>query len=617
MPSSDSQEVVINSERDSKDPNQTADFTEDEFIELFVESVRVKNFKGIGNTELLLEPDVTFVVGRNNAGKSRLLRALAIAVSSVRSEPDDITVDSEEETWIEITIAPRNSDSSGTFAPRIAARLNRYIQLVSRAPDTERICFRTTIKRSIEGYGVRVNDDHQAMRFDLSSNSWTDDPIDHLRLVERQVLSGVFVSTKRDLVEDLTQRNSAIRRLLTDLEIDDSVREDLEEKLTKLSGEIVSSSQSLASVQESLVDLTKLVSSLGEPGVRALPGRLEDLWQAVSIDLDTGGGGLPARFHGAGARSLASLQVQRLLYHKLLGKDIGAFTPWPLTMIEEPEVHLHPQAQAELPELFSSIPGQKIISSHSPHLVTIIEPRQVRVLRSGSGGLRIADFAEDRSGSPGTIRVRRPDQHFEEMEKLKRLVERPFGELIFADVIVMGDGATERAFLPQVIKNALGSTAHGVTVVDPGGLSKNEFTIAIHKFTQLNGITWLAFCDGDEQGLISQVQLLDLAKGDQSRVIGIKSHISPFDDMAFEKMLVTFDESLCVDACQTIGFVIGTGSVFDFMKTKKGSMGKVLAFKFLEKYPWVHPSDTNGSVWPACLVKLVHQISVDLTMMRA
>lgn len=585
----------------------------DEFMEMFVESVRVKNFKGLGDTELLLEPDVTFIVGRNNSGKSRLLRALAIAVNSVRSEPDDITVDSEGDTWIEITIAPRNKDSSQTFAPRIAARLSRFIQLVNRAPDIERICFRTTIKRSFEGYGVRVNDDHQAMTFDLPSRSWTDVPIDHLRLADRQMLSGVLVNTKRDLVEDLTQRNSAIRRLLSDLEIDASVRGDLEKKLMELSEQIVSSSQSLASVQESLGELTSLIGSLGEPGVRALPGRLEDLWQAVSIDLDTGSGGLPARFHGAGARSLASLQIQRLLYHKLLGKDIGTFTPWPLTMIEEPEVHLHPQAQAELPELFSSIPGQKIISSHSPHLVTFIEPRSIRVLRNGLDGLRITDFAEDNSGSPGMIRVRRPDRHFEEMEKLKRLVERPFGELIFADMIVMGDGATERAFLPLVIKDALGPIAHGVTVVNPEGLSKNAVTNAIHKFSQLNGITWLAFCDGDEQGLIAQSQLVDLAEGDQTRVIGIKSPSNPFDDVAFETMLVAFDEELCVDACREIGFVGGPPDVFNFMKSKKGSMGRILAIKFLEKYPWDEPSGAHGSSWPPCLRDLINQIDADLT----
>lgn len=601
----------------SSDIEGKPEIVEDEFIEMFVESVRVNNFKGLDNTELLLEPDITFIVGRNNSGKSRLLRALAISVSSVRSEPDDITADSGGDTWIEITIAPRNSDSSQTFAPRIAARLSRFIELVNRAPDIERICFRTTIRRSFEGFGVRVNDDHQAMRFDLPTKSWTNDPIDHLRFAERQMLSGVFVNTKRDLVEDLTQRNSAIRRLLADLEIDASVREDLEMKLMELSEQIVSSSQSLVSVQESLGELTRLIGSIGEPGVRALPGRLEDLWQAVSIDLDTGSGGLPARFHGAGARSLASLQVQRLLYHKLLGKDIGAFTPWPLTMIEEPEVHLHPQAQAELPELFLSIPGQKIISSHSPHLATFIDPRSIRVLRNGPDGLRISDFAEDNSGVPGTIRVRHPDHHFDEMEKLKRLVERPFGELIFADVIVMGDGATERAFLPIVIKNALGSIAHGVTVVDPEGLSKNAFTIAIHKFSQLNGITWLAFCDGDEQGLIAQSQLVQLAEDDQTRVIGIKSPSTPFDNVAFEAMLIAFDEDFCLDACRELGFTGNPTDVFNFMKSKKGSMGRVLATKFIKKYPWANPAGENGMSWPQCLRDLIIQIDADLNKTRS
>ena len=50
------------------------------------------------------------------------------------------------------------------------------------------------------------------------------------------------------------------------------------------------------------------------------------------------------------------------------------------------------------------------------------------------------------------------------MEKLKRLAERPFGDLLFASAIVVGDGATERAFLPVVLHEALGPLAHGISV---------------------------------------------------------------------------------------------------------------------------------------------------------
>ena len=50
------------------------------FAPIYVEIVRVRNFRGIDSCELELEPTLTLLVGQNNAGKSRILRALGIAL---------------------------------------------------------------------------------------------------------------------------------------------------------------------------------------------------------------------------------------------------------------------------------------------------------------------------------------------------------------------------------------------------------------------------------------------------------------------------------------------------------------------------------------------------------
>ena len=47
---------------------------------VFVERVTIRNFKGIRGLEVELQQGLTLLVGRNNAGKSRILRALHIAI---------------------------------------------------------------------------------------------------------------------------------------------------------------------------------------------------------------------------------------------------------------------------------------------------------------------------------------------------------------------------------------------------------------------------------------------------------------------------------------------------------------------------------------------------------
>ena len=54
-----------------------------------VELTHVRNFRGVEDCVLTLEPKLTLLVGRNSSGKSRLLRALAIGCGSspCRADP--------------------------------------------------------------------------------------------------------------------------------------------------------------------------------------------------------------------------------------------------------------------------------------------------------------------------------------------------------------------------------------------------------------------------------------------------------------------------------------------------------------------------------------------------
>lgn len=576
----------------------------DQFAPLYVESCHIRNFRGIVDCSLELEPNLTLLVGRNNAGKSRVLRALGVALG-LPADIDDLTVESTEEATIDVVIAPpppASDDKNETFSEPISRRLGFQIPLIQESPVRERFAWRTTIRKSGEGPGAVS--ESQFLQFDLQERQWIlPDHAPPVTRDQRSLLAVELFEARRDLVEDFSKRSSAIRRVLNDLEVDQDTRTELQNNLTTLSKKILNESPALTAVEESLSKLEKHIDSIGKPSLNPLPPRLEELARSIAINLDTGKGAVHLRLHGAGVRNLASLQIQGVNYDRRLGRDGPSTRPHPLTLVEEPEAHLHPQAVLELCDLLMNLPGQIIASTHSSHLVTSIEPRCIRLLRQDANNTTLIDLGPAPSDSEARHRALRPDTHVEEMEKLKRLVERPFGELLFASAVVMGDGATERAFLPPVIRHALGHRAQGVCVIDPGSLGSDLAHAAV-KFAKLAKIPWLLFCDSDIQGQTDAKKLVDdHADGDQSHIVWIEGENSNTKSYgAIENMMICFDEELCRRACMSVRPSLDTKkSTKALLKSLKGSVGAALARLLIEEY-------LDQETWPSSLQALISRL---------
>ncbi len=578
------------------------------FAPLYVEMIRIANFRGIESCEVELEPVLTLLVGRNNAGKTRILRALGVALGELPAELDDLTIGSAAPATIDLVVAPpppTTSTDEEVFDKAVSQRLGT-VQTMREKPLSERFAWRTTIRRSAEGLGARA--DMQLLTFDDTRQAWVlQQNALGLTRDQRSLFASDLVETRRDIVEELTRRGSAVRRVFSNLEVDDAARADLEGRLSELSEEIVGKSAMLLALKASLEKLDDLIG-IGTPSLNPLPVRLEELSRSVAIGLDTGAGALPVRLHGSGVRSLASLQIQGVLYERRLGLDGPTMRPHPLTLIEEPEAHLHPQASIELVGLLSALTGQVVASTHSSHLVSAVDPRSIRLIRQDGGISAVVDLGPARATDETTHRALRPSTHACEMEKLKRLVERPFGELLFASAIVIGDGATERAFLPLVIRHALGSKkAHGVCVIDPGSMASPVAHAAV-KFAKLVAIPWVLFSDSDGAGKADAQNLVGQhAEGDATHVVWIDSDGADGTvEGAFERMLVAFDEPMCRAACVEIRPDLDVSQpTIELLKKLKGSVGTELARRLIEQYD-------DPSQWPSALRDLIGRVDAVL-----
>ncbi len=566
-----------------------ADDSEDVLAPIVLESVRIRNLRGLTEVVLDLDPEVTLLVGRNNCGKTRILRAVALALGAVPAENDDFTIGSDDYPVIDIVVAPAPWSPDALFVEDVGQVLHPQ-----PTPDgSERFAWRTTILRSAEGHGALRKE--AVLAFDPSDGWFEPASAPSLSREQRRLFSADLIDTQRDLAAELGLRGSAIRRILSDLELPDASRQSIEDELEALSQRIVGESVALAAVQESLRRAESHVGGFGEPSLSAIPARVEELSRSVALELDTGTGATPLRLHGSGPRSLASLLVQSVLYDRRMGRDRPERRPHPVTLVEEPEAHLHPQMQGELPGLLAGVPGQLVASSHSITLVSEVDHKFIRLVRSES------PFVVSLAPSEGSAqRLTDPDHHVEEVEKLKRQVERPFGELLFASAVVIGDGATERSLVPPLLRHALGSKAHGVSVVDPGSMGQ-PFTTSVIKFAEAVGIPWHLLADGDATGRQAVENVLS-GRGVAPDEATLVTYVHETE--ATEALFVELSLDICRTALTT---VLGESSVADEptvsdLKDVKGAIGRFLALALIEDRPDI-------ATWPESLRTLVERVS--------
>ncbi|MDE0161952.1 MAG: hypothetical protein OXL98_09470 [Acidimicrobiaceae bacterium] len=192
------------------------------------------------------------------------------------------------------------------------------------------------------------------------------------------------------------------------------------------------------------------------------------------------------------------------------------------------------------------------------------------------------------------------------MEKLKRLVERPFGELLFAHAVVIGDGATERAFLPPILREAVGSRAHGISVIDSEGMN-DTLVQAVIKFARHAQLPVVVFADSDTAGADRVRSLASQGLLDESAEVvwvgepGTTSSCSkPGRSIAIERMLIDAAPEACMAACEAMGTpATDIGSLLSTMKDLKGTVGATLAREFLLRHPY-----GDGTDWPEPLRRL-------------
>ena len=199
-----------------------------------------------------------------------------------------------------------------------------------------------------------------------------------------------FLSALRDASEEFSSRSQFWGRLLKAVEISPDERRALDQAIDELNARLLAADPRVAETVERLKEIQAVVAqgAAADVSIRALPMRVWELLARSEIVIkgETGAPWLPLDRHGQGVKSLSVIYLFNAFVQRLL-KESYSEQSVPIVAIEEPEVHLHPQAVRALWTQIAAMPGQKIIATHSPYFMQYVPIQDIRLLRRGADGV--------------------------------------------------------------------------------------------------------------------------------------------------------------------------------------------------------------------------------------
>ena len=528
-----------------------------------VTRIEIQNFRSIRHLVVDLG-ETTVFVGPNNAGKTAILDALRIALTRrwgqrgtgfteydvhLASDADDpkkspgisielVAAESEPEEWPDsisedlIDILQTDLNSMRSIALR--TRWAWSDETGAFEPSWE---FLDTQREPLVGRSARRTNLETFWRY----------------------LPVFYLGALRDVSDEFSPRSQFWGRLLKALEIPAGLESRSLRVLNLLNQRLLKADSRLQEIAETISGTTRVAARDEEGGldVRMVPLKMWDLLSKAEIILrnEPDSPWLPLPRQGQGVQSLSVIFLFQAFVEHLVG-ELYEPESEPVLALEEPETHLHPQAARTLWAHVRDLPGQKIVTTHSPYFVQHVPFRDLRLVRLTARGTEVRSLPtnfsaaipgldgleevvsksdgslhHDRTSETLTVNGALDDRNYRallaccgtherrseiesvlrdlrdrsalyiddnELQSLETFARRMRGEIFFAERWMIVEGQADYLIvhaLAQAMEYDLDE--HGVSLIDAQN-NGNPDTFAV--LARALGIPWLAVFDGDDAG---------------------------------------------------------------------------------------------------------------------
>ncbi len=530
-----------------------------------VTRVEIENFRSIKHLVVDLG-ETTVFVGPNNAGKTAILEALRIALmrrwgqhGTGFTEYDvHLTSDADDpKTSKGVSIELHTEESRPEEWPEtIGQDLEQIVQL---NPNTgvRSIALRVTCAWSEDSAAFEPSWEFlNAARDPLPGRSARRMNLERFW----RYLPVFYLSALRQVDDEFSPRSQFWGRLLKALEIPAGLESRIMRVLDVLNRRLLNADPRLQEIAKTLSGATRISARDKQGGLdlRMVPLKTWDLLSKAEIILrnESDWPWLPLQRQGQGVQSLSVIFLFQAFVDHLL-RELYEQESEPVLALEEPETHLHPQAARTLWTHIRDLPGQKIVTTHSPYFVQHVPFRSLRLVRlteqgtevrwlpasfsattipfvdtlrtvvAGSGGALHYEEASETLTVKGALDQRNyrelldcyrsHDRRSEiqdalkdlrlrsslyiddtELQSLETFARRMRGEIFFAERWMIVEGQADYLIV-HALAHSMGYDLdeHGVSVIDAQNNGKPE-TFAV--LARALGIPWLAVFDGDDAG---------------------------------------------------------------------------------------------------------------------
>ncbi|MBN9236974.1 MAG: putative ATP-dependent endonuclease of OLD family [Afipia broomeae] len=433
-----------------------------------LESVTLSGFRCFGPDPITvpIASEITAVVGPNAAGKTALLHGLSKLFGVSRAQrtvqrsdfhvgaDDDIDDREPKDLFIDVLIGlPELAD--GTATPETIAPSFRHMQL-ERA-DKAPVC-RLRLEARWEDDGTVEGEVSQELFWvDTLDDSPPDDKRHPVSAADRGLIQLYYTPASRDAAAQIRATTGALAaRLLRAIEwssdTEDAVKGASEDLATAFEGEAAIAAIAKA-LQTRWSDLHDDVVDT-KPRLSLVSRRFEEIVSKIAVifeqgpdgqerGLDALSDGQQSLFYFALAAAVFDLERQ-VVAGKVEGflDDQLRIPALTLFALEEPENHLSPYFLARIIRQVRSLTdgggAQAIVTSHSPAVLSRVNPREVRYCRS------------DPKTRVSSVKKIKMPTGIDEAAKFVRGAMLAYPELYFARFVLLVEGDSERIVLPRL-----------------------------------------------------------------------------------------------------------------------------------------------------------------------
>ena len=533
---------------------------------ILINVVRISGFRGISNLEITL-PKVAVLIGQNNAGKTSIIKALQLALGDYGRHltDEDFYINSNDsvcsEIIVDISIVPvdENSQRTDMFSDEWIEVFGDWVQ--ADIEENDFVAIRTICEKDSVKGGFKVS------RYPLSRwprfENWTDESAKINNKISKLVdaIPFIAIDAQRDICQDLREKNSYMGKVLSDISFESDDKEALEDLIAELNERAVEKSTVLSELRKHLDLLNQSFEGQGQTDITPFPKKIRDLSKRFSIHFgEDEANSFSMEYHGMGTRSWASMLTVKAFIDVLEKKHVEEEECFfPIIAAEEPEAHLHPNAQRTLYKQLTDIKGQTIISSHSPYLAALANQQDLRVIAKSNGqGIRV--FSLDEALQP------------EELRKIHREVIHSKGELLFSTAIVLSEGETEAQALPLLFERYFSKAPFnlGINFIGVGG-SGSKYKPYL-TFARDFNIPVFIFSDGEEKPIKELQKVFDSLFGGID--ITTATNVTILEDSDFEGYLL--DSGFQGEIETAIKAYDGDDRITKYISNKQGNQTKAV-----------------------------------------